>query len=122
MLWWPPGDARALFDGLPDGGLPKVFLTYPDPCPRARHHRRRFVTPDYLQPLARITAPGAELRVATDIPDYVRQTLEEVPVAGFRLEREAGLGGAWEGWLSARYEQKAPREGRLPPSLALRRW
>lgn len=120
-LWLHPGDVRDLFDVLPDGCLSKVFLNYPDPWPKARHHRRRFVTPDYLQPLARITAPGAELRVATDIPDYVRQTLEEVPVAGFRLEREAGLGGAWEDWLSTRYEQKALREGRLPHYLTFRR-
>jgi tRNA (guanine-N7-)-methyltransferase len=120
-LWLHPGDVRDLFDVLPDGCLTKVFLNYPDPWPKARHHRRRFVTPDYLLPLARITAPGAEFRVATDIPDYVRQTLEEVPVAGFRLEREAGLGEAWEDWLSTRYEQKALREGRLPHYLTFRR-
>jgi tRNA (guanine-N7-)-methyltransferase len=120
-LWLHPGDVRDLFDVLPDGCLTKVFLNYPDPWPKARHHRRRFVTPEYLLPLARITAPGAEFRVATDIPDYVRQTLEEVPVAGFQLERQAGLGEAWEDWLSTRYEQKALREGRLPHYLTFRR-
>ena len=110
-----------LFDVLPDDCLTKVFLNYPDPWPKARHHRRRFVTPEYLGPLARVTAPGAEFRVATDIPDYVRQTLEEVPPAGFLLEREAGSGGAWEDWLSTRYEQKALREGRQPHYLTFRR-
>ena len=120
-LWLHPGDVRDLFDVLPDGCLTKVFLNYPDPWPKARHHRRRFVTPDYLLPLARITAPGAEFRVATDIPDYVRQTLEEVPPAGFRLERQAGPGEAWDDWLSTRYEQKALREGRVPHYLTFRR-
>ncbi len=120
-LWLHPGDVRDLFDVLPDGCLTKVFLNYPDPWPKARHHRRRFVTPGYLKPLARITAPGAEFRVATDIPDYVRQTLDEVPPAGFDLVAQAGQGGAWADWLSTRYEQKALREGRSPHYLTFRR-
>lgn len=116
-----PRDVREVFDVLPDACLQKVFLNYPDPWPKARHHRRRFVTPDYLRPLARVTAPGAEFRVATDIPDYVRQTLEEVPPAGFELLRQGGAGEAWEDWLSTRYEQKALREGREPHYLTFRR-
>lgn len=116
-----PGDVRDLFDVLPAACLSKVFLNYPDPWPKARHHRRRFVTPEYLHPLARAMQPGSELRVATDIPDYVRQTLEEVPPAGFDLVHEAGPGGAWEDWLSTRYEQKALREGRAPHYLTFRR-
>jgi tRNA (guanine-N7-)-methyltransferase len=120
-LWLHPGDVRDLFDVLPDGSLSRVFLNYPDPWPKARHHRRRFVTPEYLVPLAQKMAPRAEFRVATDIPDYVRQTLEEVPPAGFTLERQAGPGGAWKDWLSTRYEQKALREGREPHYLTFRR-
>lgn len=116
-----PGDVRDLFDVLPDACLSKVFLNYPDPWPKARHHRRRFVTPGYLLPLARVMAPGAEFRVATDIPGYVRQTLEEVPAAGFDLIRQSGPGDAWEDWLSTRYEQKALREGRQPHYLTFRR-
>ena len=85
------------------------------------HHRRRFVTPEYLGPLARVTLPGAEFRVATDIPDYVRQTLEEVPPAGFDLISQMGQGQAWQDWLSTRYEQKALREGRDPHYLTFRR-
>lgn len=112
-----PGDVRDLFDVLPAASVAKCFLNYPDPWPKARHHRRRFVTPGYLGALARVMRPGAEFRVATDIPDYVRQTLEEVPVAGFDLLSQAGDGGAWEDWLSTRYEQKALREGRHPHYL-----
>lgn len=114
-----PGDVRDLFDVLPDGSISKAFLNYPDPWPKARHHRRRFVTPEHLEPLHRVMAPGAEFRVATDIPDYVRQTLEEVPPAGFDLVSEGGV--AWEDWLSTRYEQKALREGRVPHYLTFRR-
>jgi tRNA (guanine-N7-)-methyltransferase len=116
-----PGDVRDLFDVLPTASVAKCFLNYPDPWPKARHHRRRFVTPGYLGALARVMAPGAEFRVATDIPDYVRQTLEEVPQTGFDLVAQAGAGGAWEDWVSTRYEQKALREGRSPHYLTFRR-
>ncbi|MCB1350214.1 MAG: tRNA (guanosine(46)-N7)-methyltransferase TrmB, partial [Maritimibacter sp.] len=71
-----PGDVRDLFDVLPAESLDKAFVLYPDPWPKKRHHRRRFVTPDYLGALAWAMKPGAELRIATDIRDYVRQALE----------------------------------------------
>jgi tRNA (guanine-N7-)-methyltransferase len=116
-----PGDVRDLFDVLPAASVDKVFLNYPDPWPKARHHRRRFVTPGYLALLARVMKPGAEFRVATDIPDYVRQTLEEVPRAGFDLVSQTRQGGAWDDWISTRYEQKALREGREPHYLTFLR-
>ena len=114
-----PGDVRDLFDVLPTASIAKAFLNYPDPWPKARHHRRRFVTPDYLAGLARVLQPGAEFRVATDIPDYVRQTLEEVPQAGFTLLDQGDQ--PWSDWLSTRYEQKALREGRPPHYLTFQR-
>ncbi|EBA12435.1 tRNA (guanosine(46)-N7)-methyltransferase TrmB [Roseobacter sp. CCS2] len=118
-----PGDVRDLFDVLPDATLSKVFLNYPDPWPKKRHHRRRFVTPEHLGPLHRVMKPGAELRVATDIKDYVRQTLEQVPAHGFEwlAERPADWRDPWTDWLSTRYEQKALREGRTPHYLTFRR-
>ena len=118
-----PGDARDLMDVLPSGSIAKAFLLYPDPWPKARHHRRRFVTPEHLQPLHRVMAKGAELRIATDIPDYVRQALEEVPKAGFdwQAEHPKDWREPWTDWLSTRYEQKALREGRVPHYLTFRR-
>ena len=118
-----PGDARDLMDVLPAASISKAFLLYPDPWPKKRHHRRRFVTQEHLEPLARALKPGAEFRVATDIPDYVRQTLEEVPKAGFEwlAERPGDWRTAWPDWISTRYEQKALREGRVPHYLTFRR-
>ncbi|MGL6208257.1 MAG: tRNA (guanine(46)-N(7))-methyltransferase TrmB [Paracoccaceae bacterium] len=114
-----PGDVRDLFEVLPDGIVERAFLNYPDPWPKGRHHRRRFVTPGYLGALARVMVPGAEFRVATDIPDYVRQSLFEVPKAGFELVDQGGV--AWADWLPTRYEIKALREGRVPHYLTFRR-
>lgn len=118
-----PGDVRDLFDVLPAASIARAFLLYPDPWPKARHHRRRFVTPEHLAPLARALAPGAEFRIATDIPDYVRQALEEVPRAGFEwlAESPADWRSPWGDWLPTRYEQKALREGRTPHYLTFRR-
>ena len=111
-----PGDARDLMDVLPAGSIAKAFLLYPDPWPKARHHRRRFVTQEHLEPLHTVLAPQAEFRVATDIPDYVRQTLLEVPAAGFTwlAEGPEDWRAPWGDWLSTRYEQKALRENRVP--------
>lgn len=110
-----PGDVRDLFDVLPDAALARVFLNYPDPWPKARHHRRRFVSPEFLHPLARVMAPGGEFHVATDIPDYARQAREEVPPAGFRPVLDSAT--PWPDWFSTRYEVKALREGRVPRYL-----
>jgi tRNA (guanine-N7-)-methyltransferase len=118
-----PGDVRNLFDVLPPASIDKAFLLYPDPWPKKRHHRRRFVTQEHLAPLARVLKPGAEFRVATDIPDYVRQTLLEVPRAGFSwlAEGPEDWRKPWADWLSTRYEQKALREGRTPHYMTFRR-
>ncbi len=114
-----PGDVRDLFEVLPDAIVQRAFLNYPDPWPKNRHHRRRFVTPGYLRALARVMMPGAEFRIATDIPDYVRQALVEVPRAGFELMSHSGE--PWDDWPSTRYEQKALREGRVPDYLTYQR-
>lgn len=118
-----PGDARDLMDVLPEASISRAFLLYPDPWPKTRHHRRRFVTPEHLRPLARAMRPGAILRVATDIPGYVRQTLQEVPRAGFDwlAEGPRDWREPWEDWLPTRYETKALREGRVPHYLTFRR-
>lgn len=111
-----PGDVRDMFDVLPDASIDRAFLLYPDPWPKSRHHRRRFVTAEHLEPLARVLKPGSIFRVATDIPDYVRQTMEEVPKHPFEWTAEGPEDWrmAWDDWISTRYEQKALREDRTP--------
>ncbi len=118
-----PGDARDLFDVLPSASIARAFLLYPDPWPKARHHRRRFVTAEHLEPLARVLRPGAEFRVATDIPDYVRQTSIEVPRHGFTrlVKGPEDWRRPWADWTRTRYEAKAIREGRVPHYLTFRR-
>lgn len=117
-------DARNVMDVLPDGSIARVFLNYPDPWPKTRHHKRRFVNPEQMDMLARVMAPGAALRVATDIADYVRHTLEVVtrdPRFEWTAEGPDDWREPWPDWPGTRYEAKALREGRTPHYLTFRR-
>ena len=69
------GDARDLIAVLTPGSVGRAFLLFPDPWPKRRHHKRRFIAPDTLHGLARALRPGALFRVATDSPAYARWTL-----------------------------------------------
>jgi tRNA (guanine-N7-)-methyltransferase len=113
-------DARDVMDVLPEGSIKRAFLLYPDPWPKSRHHKRRFVNPAQLDQLAQVMAPGANLRVATDIEDYVRHTLEQIdrhPAFEWTAERPADWRAPWADWPGTRYEAKALREGRVPHYL-----
>ncbi|WP_111428399.1 tRNA (guanine(46)-N(7))-methyltransferase TrmB [Rhodobacteraceae bacterium DSL-40] len=120
-----PADARDLIERLPEGSVGRVFLLYPDPWPKARHHRRRFMNPDNLAMLARVMPSGAELRVASDIPDYVEHALAAVAACGAlfeTVEPEApDWSVAWSDWPGTRYEAKALKAGRTPHYLTFRR-
>ncbi len=112
-----PNDVRELFDVLPSGSIDRVFLLYPDPWPKKKHHRRRFVNPEYLCPLARIMAFRAELRIATDIADFARQSVEQLhvmPEFSWRVASASDWRRPWNDWLATRYETKALKAGRQP--------
>jgi tRNA (guanine-N7-)-methyltransferase len=94
-----PEDARPLLHALPDRSIGRAFLLFPDPWPKARHARRRFVGPENLAELARILKPGAELRIASDDPGYVAWALEHLTRARVRMAgaRAFGLAHAARG-------------------------
>lgn len=109
-------DAFKLLVELPDASLDEVYLLYPDPWPKTRHHKRRFVSPTTLAELARVIRPGGVFHFATDIEDYANWTLAHI-VRTSTFSFEPGAPGSWHqpypGWEATRYEQKARREGRL---------
>jgi tRNA (guanine-N7-)-methyltransferase len=117
------GDARDLLDLLPAACLARVFLLYPDPWPKTRHRERRFMNPENLVALARVMAPGAELRLATDIPDYVAHALAALAATGGFVVQDGPDDWVWPwpGWPGTRYEAKALREGRVPQYLSILR-
>lgn len=109
------GDARSLIDAAPAGFFSRVFILYPDPWPKRRHHKRRVINPTMIAALARVMSGGAELRFATDIDDYGAWTLARfLASAEFRwtAERADDWRVPWPDWRPTRYETKARREGR----------
>ena len=111
LLW--PDDARMLLRLLPEACLDKLFLLFPDPWPKARHAKRRFVHPALLPLLARVLRPEAEWRVATDDPTYQAWVAEVMAAQDF-FAVSAPAAHRPCGWPPTRYEAKALREGRTP--------
>jgi len=109
-------DALKLLVKLPAGSMDGAFLLYPDPWPKTRHHKRRFVSPVTLRELARVLKPGAVFHFASDIEDYANWTLAHV-LRSPDFDFAAGTPGSWfepfPGWEPTRYEEKARIEGRL---------
>lgn len=118
------GDARRLLTWLPSGSLSRIFLLFPDPWPKTRHHKRRFVQRETLDEFARLLPPGGVFRFASDIPGYVRWTLEHVYRHGafeWTAERPCDWRQRPRDWPPTRYEAKAVRQGRTPAYLEFRR-
>jgi tRNA (guanine-N7-)-methyltransferase len=118
------GDATDVLAWLPAASLVRFDLLYPDPWPKRRHWKRRFVQDDSVAAIARIVKAGGEFRFASDIADYVAWTLIRLarsPDFSWTAERADDWRQPWPGWSSTRYEAKAKREGRVPCYLIFRR-
>ena len=116
-------DARFVMAALPPRSLDCAFVLFPDPWPKSRHQKRRFVQRDNLDVLARLMKPGAELRLATDDPSYLPWMIEHAcvhPSFEWLAERPTDWRGRPEDWPSTRYEQKM-LAGHKPVFLRLRR-
>ena len=108
-------DALKLLVKLPAASLDAAYLLYPDPWPKTRHHKRRFVSPTTLGELARVLKPNAVFRFATDIEDYANWTLAHIvrsPDFRFAPARPGIWHEPYPDWQPTRYEEKARLEGR----------
>lgn len=103
------GDARDVVARLPDGSVDLAYVLFPDPWPKARHHKRRLIQAEFLDELARVMKPRAELRFATDWANYAAWTLEQLtrhPRFSWMAENAADWRSAWPGHVQTRYETK----------------
>ena len=109
------GDVGAVIEAAPDECFSRVFVLYPDPWPKRRHHKRRLIAQGVIDALARVMRQGAELRFATDIDDYAGWTLArffDSPHFGWAATRAHDWRLPWPEWRPTRYEVKARSEGR----------
>jgi tRNA (guanine-N7-)-methyltransferase len=103
------GDARDVIARLPGACLDLVYILFPDPWPKARHHKRRLIQPEFLDALARVLKPGSEVRFATDWANYSEWTLEiflKHPAFAWLAERADDWRKPWPGHVPTRYEAK----------------
>jgi tRNA (guanine-N7-)-methyltransferase len=112
LLLWTE-DARILLRQLPDGCVDRLFLLFPDPWPKARHAKRRFVHPALLPELARVLRPGATWRVASDDPTYQAWVSEVMAAQGW-FDAPPPATARPADWPATRYEAKALLAGRQP--------
>lgn len=118
------GDATTLIDWLPAGAFTRIDLLYPDPWPKRRQWKRRFIQDESLPRLARLLKSGGELRFATDIPSYMTYALTRIarsPDFVWTAEQADDWRKPWDGWTRTRYEAKAVREGRTPAYFIFRK-
>ncbi|MCB1380985.1 MAG: tRNA (guanosine(46)-N7)-methyltransferase TrmB, partial [Alphaproteobacteria bacterium] len=114
------GDARYLLESLPDAAFERIYLLYPDPWPKARHNKRRFVSAANLGHFHRLLVPGGLFLFASDIDDYVAWTRAHVEAhGGFAAEGDPAR--PFDDWIETRYEAKARREGRGSTYLRFRK-
>lgn len=117
-------DAVNLIAWLPDASLARIDLIHPDPWPKRRHWKRRFVQDEMIRRLARILCAGGEFRFVTDIADYAAWTLQRF-LRSERFEWTAQCADDWRkpwpGFTPTRYHAKAAREGRVSCFLVFRR-
>jgi tRNA (guanine-N7-)-methyltransferase len=113
-------DARGLLARLPEGSLSRLYLMFPDPWPKTRHIKRRFMHPENIVLAARALSPGGLWRIATDDPTYQAWTAEVLTRQdAFAVPPPASERP--EGWPPTRYEAKALAAGRLPLYWSLTR-
>ena len=107
-----PDDALQVIEALPPQSVSRCFILFPDPWPKAKHHRRRFIQPASLDALARILCDGAELRLASDDPGMVDWMLFHTrahPAFSWSAKRAQDWRTPTEDWPTTRYEQKRMR-------------
>jgi tRNA (guanine-N7-)-methyltransferase len=118
------GDAVELLAWAPPHSLARIDLIHPDPWPKRRHWKRRFVQDATVAAMARVLQPGGEFRFVSDIADYCAWTLAHLarsPDFLWTAERASDWRLPWTGYTRTRYGRKAEREGRVAAYLRFRR-
>ena len=117
-------DVRFIFPQIADGALSKVYILFPDPWPKPRHHKRRLISTNMLDLLASKLKKGGKLIIATDHVDYANWIMFHVAQNNkFQLDLSGyeGLRHEPKGWIKTKYQQKAEEQGMQPFFFVLNR-
>jgi len=117
-------DATSLIAWLPDSSLTCIDLIHPDPWPKRRHWKRRFVQDETIALMARILRQGGEFRFVTDIADYAAWTLQRLTRSrdfAWSAQCADDWRNPWPGFTATRYHARAARERRTSCFLLFRK-
>ena len=118
------GDARAsLRERFPERSIEELWIYFPDPWPKKRHHKRRLVQAGFVATAARCLRPGGRIRAATDHEEYGHHMLTELE-AEPTLRNLAGTGAFWSGPIdrpASRFAERGLRQGNTVLDLAFER-
>ncbi|MDR1498844.1 MAG: tRNA (guanosine(46)-N7)-methyltransferase TrmB [Rickettsiales bacterium] len=113
------GDARLLLENLKNDSLDMIFILFPDPWPKKKHHRRRIINEDFLHLVSEKLKTGGQLFFSSDIDAYVEYTIEMVVKTGYFKElfdkNNCGITPEW--WVETKYQKKAMNTGRISKFL-----
>ena len=110
-------DALNLLNALKPNSIDEIYLLYPDPWPKMRHNKRRFVSNLTLDKMGRVLKPRGVFHFASDIEDYANWTLAFIlrhEDFSWSMRPPASWHVPFKGWQATRYEKKAKKEGRIP--------
>ncbi len=113
-------DILEMWDNFDDEMFDKIYLLYPDPWPKKKHEKRRFVSIDNLNKLARILKTNSTIDIASDISEYLdllRENLKNIDNLKIIYDSK----NPYENWVTTKYEQKAFREGRVPQYITIQK-
>lgn len=116
-------DVRQLYEELPDQAFDEIYLLFPDPWPKKRHWKRRFIQENTFIEMSRILKPGGVWYIATDHPSYqvwIEQLLNSKNALEYFEDIQKDRLEAWPHFVSTRYHQKALRENRISKYFALK--
>jgi tRNA (guanine-N7-)-methyltransferase len=107
------GDARLLIEKLPSASVDRLFILFPDPWPKSKHHKKRIITKESLKDFARIIKIGGKLDIATDHAHYGKWIEEHFAESfEFVANKILGIDSIPEDWVETRYQLKAREQGR----------
>ncbi len=110
-------DVRFMLPKIADNLLSRVYILFPDPWPKPRHHKRRLISSDMLMLIASKLKNDGKLIIATDHADYANWIMFHIAKSDklkLQVANYEELRQQPKGWIKTKYQQKAEEQGIQP--------